>query len=234
MELVSVIIPTFNRFKYLLNTIKSVQNQTYNNIEIIVINDCSTQKDYYEHDWNDIKIIHLKQNTKEIFGYPCAGYVRNQGIINSNGNYIAFCDDDDIWFPKKIELQIEAMIISRCKLSSTDGLNGCGPYDSDKLYKKHNAEIYYNAYKGAYGDLFCNGFPKIITLNFLQKSNCIICSSVVIKKEILDKINNMKNIKNGKEDYTCWLDALKLTDCVYVNECLIYYDNNHGNGRNYD
>ena len=51
MEKVSVIIPTFNRFKYLLNTIKSVREQTYKNLEIIVVNDCSTQKEYYEYNW---------------------------------------------------------------------------------------------------------------------------------------------------------------------------------------
>ena len=51
MDIVSVIIPTFNRFKYLLNTIKSVKEQTYNNIEIIVVNDCSTEKEYYEYNW---------------------------------------------------------------------------------------------------------------------------------------------------------------------------------------
>jgi glycosyltransferase involved in cell wall biosynthesis len=77
MELVSVIIPTYNRFKFVLNTIESVKNQTYKNFEIIVINDCSTEKEYYTYDWNtqypDIKIIHLvitptekKNETKNI------------------------------------------------------------------------------------------------------------------------------------------------------------------------
>ena len=77
MEKVSVIIPTFNRFKYLLNTIESVKKQTYNNLEIIVVNDRSTQKEYYNYDWDAINIIiiHLDQNTKDKFGYPCVGYV---------------------------------------------------------------------------------------------------------------------------------------------------------------
>ena len=102
-DLVSVIIPTFNRFSYLLNTIESVKNQTYKNLEIIVVNDKSTETEYYNYDWdsNNIKIIHLDSNTKQIFGYACAGYVRNKGIEKSSGKYIAFCDDDDIWFPKK-------------------------------------------------------------------------------------------------------------------------------------
>ena len=49
--LVSVIIPSHNRFEYLVNAIESVQNQNYSNIEIIVINDCSTQQEYYEHNF---------------------------------------------------------------------------------------------------------------------------------------------------------------------------------------
>ena len=47
MDLITVIIPTYNRFKYLCNTIESVKKQTYKNIEIIIVNDCSTQEDIY-------------------------------------------------------------------------------------------------------------------------------------------------------------------------------------------
>ena len=150
MEKVSVIIPTFNRFKYLMNFIESVKKQTYNNLEIIVVNDRSTQKEYYDYDWNanNIIIIHLEQNSKQKFGYACAGYVRNKGIEKSTGKYIAFCDDDDIWFPKKIELQINAMKKSGCKMSSTDGLFGIGVYDINKNYKKYIAEAFlYNSTK---------------------------------------------------------------------------------------
>ena len=67
LDKVSVIIPTYNRFSYLLNAINSIKEQTYSNIEIIVVNDCSTQKEYYEHDWSDIKIIHLEKNSKDKF-----------------------------------------------------------------------------------------------------------------------------------------------------------------------
>ena len=49
MDLVSVIIPTYNRFEFLHNTIKSIIEQTYKNIEIIVVNDCSSKKEYYEY-----------------------------------------------------------------------------------------------------------------------------------------------------------------------------------------
>ena len=239
MEKVSVIIPTFNRFKYLLNTIKSVKEQTYQNLEIIVINDKSRQKEYYDYDWesNNIIIIHLDQNSKDKIGYPCVGYVRNKGIEKSTGKYIAFCDDDDIWFPQKIELQLNAMKKSECKMSSTDGLIGNGIYDKNKKYKKYNREHYYkklqNKYRGKKSNLLEKGFPEVWTLDFLKIHNCVICSSVLIEKEILQKIKLMNNFKNGREDYDCWLRALKHTDSIYVNDVCFYYDSGHGDGRNY-
>ena len=189
MECVSVIIPTFNRFKFLLNTIQSIKSQTYDNIEIIVVNDRSSQKEYYEYDWeeNNIRIIHLEKNSKDIFGYVCHGLVRNNGINLASGKYIAFCDDDDIWFPNKIELQLKAMLLSGCKMSSIDGLIGNGVFDSKQTYKKYNAEACYNTlqqiYKRYNSNLLDTGFPDIWNLDFLKIHNCIICSSVVIEKQ---------------------------------------------------
>ena len=239
MDKVSVIIPTYNRFKYLLNTIKSVKEQTYLNIEIIVVNDKSIQKEYYDYDYesNNIKMIHLEKNSKEIFGYPCAGYVRNKGIELSSGKYIAFCDDDDIWFPNKIEIQLKAMRETGCKMSSTDGLIGYGIFNSTNSYKKYNAEHYYKTLQNIYNhkgsNLLNSGFPVIWNLNFLKIHNCVMCSSVVIEKDILDKINNMKCVKNGDEDYDCWLRALEHTNSVYVKDICFYYNNGHGEGQNY-
>ena len=77
-------------------------------------------------------------------------------------------------------------------------------------------------------------FPEIWNLDFLKIHNCMITSSFLNKNEILDKINNFKNIKNGDdEDYDCWLRALKHTDSVYVKDICFYYDDGHGDGQNY-
>ena len=239
MDCVSVIIPSFNRFNFLLNTIQSIKSQTYSNIEIIVVNDCSRERQYYEYSWetNGINIIHLKQNSKQLFGYACAGYVRNKGIEKSSGKYIAFCDDDDIWFPNKIELQLNAMHKTHCKMSSTDGLFGEGLYDSNKKYKKYNAEHYFNILKNIYknnkSNLLDNGFPEIWDKAFMNIHNCIICSSVLIEKDLLNKISNMKHLNNSKEDYDCWLRALDHTNCVYIQDVCFYYDGHHGYGQNY-
>jgi len=222
-----------------LNTIQSIKSQTYNNIEIIVINDCSTENEYYQYNWKDngITMIHLEKNSKELFGFACAGYVRNQGIEKSSGKYIAFCDDDDIWFPSKIELQINAMKKMGVKMSSTDGLIGKGVYHINKSYKKFNAEDSFDYIKNIYikkkSNLFDNGFPEIWSLEFLKINNCMICSSVLLEKEILDKINNFKHMKPPGEDYDCWLRALEHTNSVYVPEICFYYDAGHGYGQNY-
>ena len=237
MDKISVIIATYNRFKYLLNAIQSVNNQTYKNIEIIVVNDGSTQKEYYNYNFGNVKIIHLKTNSKQIFGFACAGYMRSLGVKQSTGKYIAFLDDDDIWFPKKLKLQINNMKATGCSMSCTDGLIGKGIYNSNKIYKKYNAEHFYkilqNIYKQQGSNLLDNDFPNIWNLEFLKIHNCCICSSVVITRTILEKINYMNYVKNGYEDYDCWLRALLYTNCVYVKEICFYYDDGHGYGQNY-
>jgi glycosyltransferase involved in cell wall biosynthesis len=234
MVFISVIIPTFNRFKYLLNTINSVKQQTFKNIEIIIVNDCSTEKEYYQYDWQreNVIIIHLSENSREKFGFPCPGYVRNIGISKSQGEFISFCDDDDIWFPEKLQLQINAMKMSGCKMSATEGLIGFGIYNKCENYKKYNSEHYYstlqNIYKSKGSNILKNGFPKIWNLNFLQIHNCIICSSVVIEKKLLNKINNFRCLPKDEEDYDCWLRAMLFTNSVYVDQPCFYYDSNHG------
>lgn len=239
MDKVSVIIPSFNRFNFLLNTIKSIKHQTYTNIEIIVVNDCSTEKEYYEYDWkgNDIFIIHLKENSKSKFGFACpGGYQRNYGIEISSGKYIAFCDDDDFWFPKKIDLQINAMKKTGCKMSSTDGLFGMGVYDSTKVYPKYNAEYYYNTLQNIYihkgSNVLENGFPDIWNLDFLKIHNCMICSSVIIEKDIIDLVGYFI-ISRSADDYEYWLRALQHTNSVYVKDICFYYDDGHGYGQQY-
>ena len=216
-----------------------MKEQTYKNLEIIVINDRSTQEEYYNYDWsgNGIIIIHLDKNSKDTFGFACpGGYQRNFGIKKSTGKYIAFCDDDDIWFTKKLELQINAMEKSGCKMSSTDGLIGNGIYDKNKKYKKYLTEHYYNTLQNIYrrrnSNLLENRFPEIWTLDFLKIHNCMICSSVIIDKEIINKVGDFI-IARRSEDYEYWLRALQYTNSVYVTDMCFYYDSGHGGGQNY-
>ena len=179
-----------------MNAVTSIKTQTHTNVEIIIINDHSTEREYYEYDWqsNDIIIIHLEQNTKEMFGFACAGHNRNIGIQAATGKYVGFCDDDDVWFPSKLELQINAMKETKCKMSSTDGLIGQGMYDNAKTYKKYNSEHFLEFMKNKYGCMLQgNSFPKICTPDYFHIHNYIICSSVLIEKELLTNINNFKH-----------------------------------------
>ena len=99
---VSVIIATYNRYDSLLTAIESVKNQTYGNIELIVVNDASSDDRYYSLEENGFKLIHLEKNSKDLFGYPCAGYVRRIGIESATGDYISILDDDDLFFDVKL------------------------------------------------------------------------------------------------------------------------------------
>lgn len=239
MEKITVVIPTYNRFNYLLNTLSSVKEQTHTNIEIIVVNDCSTETEYYQYNWEEegIHIIHLDENSKSKFGFACpGGYQRNFGIEKATGEYIAFCDDDDIWFPKKLELQLLAMKNSGCKMSCTDGLCGSGVYDNTKTYSKYNKEKYFgilkNIYKRNNSTLMENGFPLIWTADFFKIHNCAICSSVIIKKDVIDEVGKFV-IARQNEDYDYWRRAIQYTNCVYVDDICFYYDIGHGAGQNY-
>ena len=240
MEKVSVIIPSYNRFKYLLNTIESIKNQTYSNIEIIVVNDCSTEKEYYEYDWkaNNINIIHLEKNSKSLLGYGCAAVVRNAGLKEANGTWIAFCDDDDVWLPNKLELQLKKMEETGCKMSSTEAYWGYGVYDPDKKYEKylHEGNLKCNKInyrKTRYYKFFRKGrIPPIFTHELLKINNLVICSSFIMHNEIYKMVGDMKLI-NRAEDYEYWLRCLQYGDIAFVSEPCVYYDRGHGDGQNY-
>ena len=233
MVKVSVIIPTYNRFNCLIEAIETVINQTHKDLEIIVVNDKSRQEEYYSFDFNakfgdNVKIIHLEKNSSQLFGHASAGYVRTVGCKEAVGDYIAFLDDDDIWFPTKLEKQLLAMKENNCEMSCSEGFigNKNDRYNKEQNYKKYNGQQHFNALRNIYSrnniDL-TNGFPKIWDLNFVKIHNCLITSSVIVKKEILEKINYMKNLPNGKEDYDCWKRLLEHTNCVYLDDILFFY-----------
>lgn len=236
MKLVSVIIPSYNRLKYLQNTLKSIIQQTHKHLEIIVINDCSTDENYYQFDWIGIKIIHLIKNSREVCGHPCPGYVRNKGLEQATGNYIAFCDDDDIWFPQKLEFQLKAMENSGTLMSCTDGLIGKGVYDSSKKYKinmkKYNLPKIRKKLHQRGCFLLDQGFPQIFTKELMSYHNCCITSSVIISRKLVQQVGDFKHLRHS-EDHDYWLRCLEHTNCVFVPQICFYYDANHGDGQHY-
>lgn len=103
---VGVIIATCDRYDMCLEAVKSALNQTHRNVEVIVIDDCSTDARYLTmtKSVNDprLKYIRLSTSSKDVVGNSSPGYVRNQGILSFQGDFIAILDDDDAWFPHKL------------------------------------------------------------------------------------------------------------------------------------
>ncbi|MRX69721.1 Glycosyltransferase involved in cell wall bisynthesis [Flavobacterium resistens] len=104
-ELVSIIVPTYNTEKFIRLTIESVQNQTYTNWEMILADDASTDKtvaiieEFAQKD-SRIKLFKSLENRGN-------GFARNNALEKATGKYIAYLDADDLWFPEKLEKQIE-------------------------------------------------------------------------------------------------------------------------------
>jgi len=231
---VSVVIGTFNRWKFLNKTVESIREQTYKNIEIIVINDGSSDVEY-DNMIKDVVWINLPKNSGEAHGFQCRSFVYNYGISIAKGEYIAFCDDDDAWYPEKLGRQMAEMKKYRSGMCCTEAYGGKGLFDKDKDYRLYNGEIFKRFSNKKFGDEFSNGIPKFWNKELLSIHNFFIGSSVVVKKEILDKVgflNEEKRYKKG-QDYELWKRVLGVTDCIYLNEPLTYYDLGHGNGREY-
>lgn len=110
--LVSVIMPTYNAGRWVADSIESVLNQTYQNLELIITDDCSTDNTRdilrsYEQKDPRVKVIYVEKNLG-------AGHTRNKCIEHAQGRYIAFCDSDDRWMPTKLEKQLHFMQEKDC------------------------------------------------------------------------------------------------------------------------
>ena len=184
MILVSVIIPYFKKKNFIKKTINSIKNQTYKNLEIIII--------YDDEDQSDLKFIKKLKNAddrikiidnKKSFG---AGRSRNIGINMSKGKFIAFLDADDLWKKNKIELQLKYMIRNNLEISHTN-------YEILNPQKK-NLKIM----KAKVIDNYKN----------LLFSCDIGLSTVMLRKKLISKNCQFPNLKT-KEDFVLWLMILK-------------------------
>lgn len=112
---VSVVIPTYNRLHYLREAIGSVLDQTYPHWEILVIDDGSTDG---TREWlRSIQDKRIELIEVSHCGYP--GRLRNQGMANAQGHYIAFLDSDDRWKPSKLDAQVGALVLGDARWSYT-------------------------------------------------------------------------------------------------------------------
>ena len=111
MKLVSAIITTHNRLSLLKRAVESALSQTYKNIEVIVVDDAST--DGTPEYCNELPLRYIYIPKEESRG---GNHARNLGILAAKGEYVAFLDDDDYWLPRKIEKQVDLIERKDCEL----------------------------------------------------------------------------------------------------------------------
>lgn len=205
--LVSVIIPTFNRREKLRHAIASAVSQSYKNIEIIVLDDGST--DGTEKLIEELDIANLRYYQKENEGLP--GLSRNFGAKYAKGEYLAFLDSDDKWLPEKVSRQVADMESSPgIELCFTQGVGWLGDEKvliSGSFFKKS-------------GSIF---YPLLIR-------NFVITSSVILKRKTFEDIGGFSSSKNLSiaEDLKLWLRVSKKGAAHYIDEPLIEYEMEEG------
>ena len=199
---VSVIIPTYNRASLLRRSIQSVLNQTFQDFEIIVVDDCSTDnteqvvKNFQEKD-KRIRYIKHKENK----GGAAA---RNSGIKASKGEFIGLLDDDDEWLPKKLEKQIKKFQL--LKQSENVGVVYSGYFLVTDRTKKKISQIV--------PTLRGNVFNKLL-------SQCILGSPTpLIKKICFDKVGVFDETLPSCQDWDMWIRIAKYYSFDFVPDAL--------------
>ena len=198
--LISVIIPAFNHEEFIGEALDSVLDQTYRNLEVIVVDDGSTDntKEVLKRYEEEIKYIY-QQNR----GVSSA---RNRGIAISRGEFIAFLDADDIWLPEKLEVQLNLM-----EGEGSIGLVGCGRYGMD--YSGNTME-------GLLGKNYSN---HVEFLNQLLIGNIFRGGSTgaFVKKECFEKVGLFDESMRFGEDWDMWIRIAKLYKVRFVDKPMV-------------
>ncbi len=195
---VSVVTPVHNAAAYITNCLQSVQAQTYSNWEHLLVDDCSQDqsadiiKSYAEKD-NRVRYIRLSTNMG-------AGVARNTAIEAATGDFIAFLDSDDTWYPEKIEKQLAFMIFNNYPFTFTsyDTMNESG----EKLQKVFKAK------------------EKVTYKSALYK-NPIGCLTAMYDIRYYGK-EYMPEIRK-RQDFALWLKLLKKSDGYGLQEVMASY-----------
>ena len=191
MSLVSVLMPYYKKKPFIESSIQSILNQTYQNFEIIVIDDELSDESFEvlkKISTLDKRIIIIKNKKNQ-----GAGESRNFGIKIASGEYIAFCDCDDLWKKTKLDQQI-------------------------KFMKNLEIDFCFTAYEVIDDKESKIGFREAqnkLNFNYLIKSCDIGLSTVILKKKLFSNSNyRFANLKT-KEDYVLWLKLAK--DGILLN-----------------
>ncbi|WP_042143752.1 glycosyltransferase family 2 protein [Paucisalibacillus sp. EB02] len=199
--LISVITPAYNAERFIKQTIESVLAQTYTNWEMIIVDDCSTDRtvefinEFTQKD-NRVHLIQLEENSG-------SAVARNLAMENAKGKYIAFLDSDDLWFPEKLETQVQFMQEKDIAFSFT------------KYVRMEEDGTLKDAVSRA---------PESVGYQDLMKHCVIGCLTVMIDRE---KIGDLKMVNiRTRQDYAYWLAITKKGFRAYgLPEVLAKYRN---------
>lgn len=197
--LVSVIIPVYNAAKVIRKTLDSVFEQTYKNIEVVLVDDCSTDNSKQiinEYAKTHDGIVYCLQETNQ-----GAGAARNKALEIAQGQYVAFLDADDKWKPQKIEKQINLL----------KEKNGAFSYTAIEMINERDEIV-----KGK------RNVKAEIDYKFLLKNTMIATSTVLIDRTIIGDFR--MSTRRGGQDYATWLMILRSGIIAYgINEALEQY-----------
>jgi len=197
--MISIITPAFNTEKYIGETIKSVQNQTFRDWELIIVDDCSTDNTI------DVALSFAKLDNRirviKAISNGGVAKARNLGLENAKGEYIAFVDSDDFWKPTKLQKQFAFMQEKKYILTYTD------------------FQIF-RSLDGTLGKVI--NCPDRMTANDILKNTAIGCLTVMIDKKQAGEFR-MPNLKHTEDNCT-WFSILEKGYTAYkYPEVLSFY-----------
>ena len=200
MILISVILPVYNGEKTIGETITSVLNQTWQDFELIIINDGSED--------GTLEIIDsIKDPRIKVFSYPNAGPnpSRNRGIAQAKGECIAFIDADDLWKPDKLSSQLQALQTNSqaaVAYSWTDYID-----ESSQFLRR-----------GSHTKLTGDVFENLLLINFLETG-----SNPLIRQEALATVGGFDETLTHGEDWDMWLRLAAKYEFVVVPSSQVLY-----------
>jgi glycosyltransferase involved in cell wall biosynthesis len=203
---VSVVIPAYNAMHYLPETLNSVFKQTYQDFEVLVVDDGSTDsiQDWFDRNVTDVRVKLIAQRNQ---GLSAA---RNTGIGRAQGEYIAFLDADDLWHPLKLAKQVDYL-----DHYAEVGLiyNWVAIIDADS---KPTGRIMGGTIAG-------NVFAEILQRNIID------CPSVLVRRQCFDRVGLFDVTLRSVEDWDMWIRIAAHYAFAVTQEPLVYYRQHSGN-----
>ena len=204
MPTISVIIPAYNVERTILQTISSIQKQTFKDLEIIVINDGSSDR--------TLELLSTVTDARlKVYSYPNGGLptARNRGISRARGEYISFIDADDLWTVDKLEKQLAA-------LQANPNAGVAYSWFTAMIEPKDVGDVSFVLGKKAFFQ--GNVYDRLLIDNFVGNG-----SNLLVKSSAIESVGNFDPTLKACEDWDYYLRLARQTDFAVVPEYQIFY-----------